>query len=125
MIDIGMKSKIMKFKIQIEKLYPMSEVKEKIDIKSIVNTNGLVILDFYADWCGPCRAIAPALEDISRSNTEVSVVKIDVDSNQDLAIEFKVTAIPRLVFIKNGEIVDTLSGAQPKSKIQAIIDKYK
>lgn len=103
----------------------MSEVKEKIDIKSIVNINGLVILDFYADWCGPCRAIAPVLEDISKSNTEVSVVKIDVDSNQDLAIEFKVTAIPRLVFIKNGEIVDTLSGAQPKSKIQAIIDKYK
>lgn len=103
----------------------MSEVKEKIDIKSIVNTNGLVILDFYADWCGPCRAIAPVLEDISRSNTEVSVVKIDVDNNQDLPIEFKVTAIPRLVFIKNGEIVDTLSGAQPKSKIQAIIDKHK
>lgn len=103
----------------------MSEVKEKVNIDSFIETDDLVILDFYADWCGPCRAMNPVLEDLQKSNTGITIAKINVDNNQELAENFKVTAIPRFVFIKNKVVVETLAGAQPKGKLQEIINKHK
>ena len=72
-----------------------------------------VLLDFYADWCGPCRMVAPVLEE----NEHIKVGKINVDEQMDLALRFKVTSIPLLVVMKDGAVVDQALGAKPKDKI--------
>ena len=76
-----------------------------------------VLLDFYADWCGPCRMVAPLLEEIAEENENIKVCKINVDEQMDLAMQFKVTSIPLLVVMKDGTVVDQALGARPKDKI--------
>lgn len=76
-----------------------------------------VLLDFYADWCGPCRMVAPVLEEIAEENEHIKVGKINVDEQMDLAMRFKVTSIPLLVVMKDGTVVDQALGAKPKDKI--------
>lgn len=76
-----------------------------------------VLLDFYADWCGPCRMVAPVLEEIAEENEHIKVGKINVDEQMDLAMQFKVTSIPLLVVMKDGSVVDQALGARPKDKI--------
>lgn len=76
-----------------------------------------VLLDFYADWCGPCRMVAPVLEEIAEENEHIKVGKINVDEQMDLAVRFKVTSIPLLVVMKDGAVVDQSLGAKPKDKI--------
>ena len=76
-----------------------------------------VLLDFYADWCGPCRMVAPVLHEIAEENENIKVGKINVDEQMDLAMQFKVTSIPLLVVMKDGKIVGQSLGAKPKDKI--------
>lgn len=76
-----------------------------------------VLLDFYADWCGPCRMVAPVLEEIAEENEHIKVGKINVDEQMDLAMRFQVTSIPLLVVMKDGTVVDQALGAKPKDKI--------
>ncbi len=83
-----------------------------------------VLVDFWAAWCGPCRAIAPAIEEIaSEYNGRLKVVKLDVDENQDISIKYGVQSIPTLIVFKDGKVVERLVGAYPKpivvSKLQA------
>ena len=76
-----------------------------------------VLLDFWATWCGPCRMVAPILEEIAAERPDIKVCKIDVDSQQELAQEFHVMSIPPLVAMQNGEVLKAAVGARPKQQI--------
>ncbi len=86
---------------------------------------GLVVVDFWATWCTPCRAIAPILEDLAKSNAgKVQITKLDVDANQRTSMRFNVRSIPTLMFFKDGKHVDTVVGMVQKSVLQERIDKH-
>ena len=89
--------------------------------QEVLNSDRVVLLDFYADWCGPCRMVAPVLEEIAEENEHIKVCKINVDEQMDLAMRFKVSSIPLLVAMKDGKIVAQALGAKPKDKILAMI----
>lgn len=82
-----------------------------------------VLIDFWATWCGPCKMIAPAIEEIADERTDIKVCKVDVDAQPELAIQFGVMSIPMLVLMKDGEVVATTVGAMPKSEILAFVDR--
>ena len=78
----------------------------------------LLVADFSATWCGPCKALAPSLDEVGAEfEGKANVVKIDVDESDDLAIEFGIRSVPTVLFFKNGEIVDKFVGAVPKAQI--------
>lgn len=87
----------------------------------VLNSEKTVLLDFFAQWCGPCKMIAPVLEEIAQENEHIKVCKIDVDSDPDLARKFKVTSIPLLVVMRDGKIVNQALGARPKDAIVAML----
>ena len=80
-----------------------------------------VLLDFYAEWCGPCRMVSPLIEEIAVENPQYMVGKINVDEDLELAREFGVASIPMLVVMKDGKIVNRSVGAKPKSQILAML----
>ena len=80
---------------------------------------GLTVVDFWATWCGPCRMIAPILDQLSEEfDGRVKVTKLDVDANQKTAMRFQVRSIPTLLFFKDGKLVDQVIGAVPKSQLE-------
>ena len=87
----------------------------------VLNSNKVVLLDFYADWCGPCRMIAPSLEQIAAEHPQITVGKINVDNNMELAMQFNVTSIPLLVVMKDGQVINQSLGACPKEEILALL----
>ena len=87
----------------------------------VLKSEKVVLLDFFATWCGPCRMVAPVLEEIAEENENIKVVKIDVDQEPGLAQKFGVTSIPLLVVIKDGEVVNQSLGAKPKDQILSMI----
>ena len=91
---------------------------------NVLDSDKLSLIDFWADWCGPCRAIGPVVEELSKEyNGKVNVGKVNVDQNPNLSINYNITSIPAILFIKDGKVVDKQIGAVPKSvldkKIQA------
>ncbi|MCI8308724.1 MAG: thioredoxin [Clostridia bacterium] len=91
--------------------------------EEITNTDKLVLIDFFATWCGPCKMLAPVISEISNkySNT-VKVCKVNVDENQDLALKYNISSVPTIIFLKNGEIVKISVGFYSKSELENIID---
>ena len=85
--------------------------------QEVLQCKQTVLLDFYADWCSPCKMIAPILEDIAKEREDIKVGKINVDSDMQLAMDFKVTSIPLLVVMRDGQAVAQSLGAVPKQKI--------
>jgi thioredoxin len=91
--------------------------------KEVLNSNGLVMIDFWAVWCGPCRMIAPTVEELSKEYTgKLKVCKLNTDENPDIASRYKIMGIPTLMFFNNGQKVDQIVGAVPKPQLKAKID---
>ncbi len=87
----------------------------------IENSEKTVLLDFYADWCGPCRMVSPLIDEIAKERDDILVAKINVDDEQELAGKFGVFSIPTLVVMKNGKVVKQSTGARPKAQILAML----
>ena len=91
----------------------------------VLESDKLTIVDFWAEWCGPCRAIGPVIEDLSKEYAgKINVGKVNVDNNPEVSMNYGITSIPAILFIKNGQVVDKLVGAQPKSNFVKKIEQH-
>lgn len=93
----------------------------KNNFEQIQNSDKTVLLDFYADWCGPCRMVSPLVDEIAAENPQYLVGKINVDSEPELAQAFGVLSIPTLVVMRNGKIANRTVGARPKAQILTML----
>ena len=92
---------------------------------NVLDSEKLSVVDFWAEWCGPCRAIGPVIEDLSKQyEGKVNVGKVNLDYNPEVSIKYGVTSIPAILFIKNGKLVDKLIGAQPKANFVKKIEAH-
>ena len=94
----------------------------KENFNSVKNSEKTVLLDFYADWCGPCRMVSPIVDEIAEERADLLVGKINVDDSPELAAEFGVSSIPTLVVMKGGSVVHQSVGARPKAQILALLE---
>lgn len=91
----------------------------------VMETEKVVIIDFWATWCGPCKMMAPVVEEVAKDYPDVKVCKVNVDEEPELSNAFKIVSIPTIVVIKNGEIIDSVVGYRPKEDIEKIIKLVK
>ena len=87
------------------------------NIEELLNSGRTLLIDFYADWCGPCRMVAPIVDQIAEEKTDIAVDKINIDEQPELAEKYGVMSIPTLIVIKDREVVNKGTGVQPKGKL--------
>jgi thioredoxin 1 len=93
--------------------------------EKVISSDKLTVIDFWAEWCGPCRAIGPVIEELSKEYAgKINVGKVNVDHNPQLSINYGITSIPAILFIKGGKVVDKLVGAQPKGNFVKKIEAH-
>jgi thioredoxin 1 len=91
----------------------------------VLASDKLTVVDFWAEWCGPCRAIGPVIEELSKEyDGKINVGKVNVDVNPQVSMNYGITSIPAILFIKNGQVVDKLVGAQPKGNFVKKIEAH-
>lgn len=100
----------------------MSELKLNVLNFEDVISEGVVLVDFYADWCGPCKMIAPVIEEIANERSDITVGKLNVDNDSEIAARFNVFSIPTLIIFEDGNEKTRLVGYKPKDEIMAAID---
>lgn len=91
--------------------------------REVLQTEGVVVVDFFATWCGPCKMLAPVLEEVQTEMKNVKVVKIDIDENPEVAAEYGVKMVPTIKVFKNGDAIHTSMGFQPKTALISMIEK--
>lgn len=101
----------------------MKVIKESEFVNEI--NDGLVLVDFYADWCGPCKMLTPILEEINKENKDVRIIKVNIDDSRFLASYYQIQSIPTLVLLKNGQFLNKMIGFRPKKMIEELIEKGK
>ena len=87
----------------------------------VLESKGIVLVDFWATWCGPCRMVGPVLEEIAEEHSDIKVGKINVDEEQELAAQFQIMSIPTLMVVKDGKITEKTMGARPKAQILSML----
>jgi thioredoxin 1 len=95
----------------------MIQIENKEQLEQILSENSAVVLDFYAEWCGPCKQLMPIIEKVSEDHKKVAFCKINVDQNEELSKSYGVRSIPTLKYLKKGEVVKTMIGVQPVKEI--------
>ena len=103
----------------------MSEIKlNAINFEyEVMKSDKPVLVDFYADWCGPCRMLGPVIEELANQRNDIKVCKLNVDENPELAQAFRVMSIPTLMIVNNGRIVKTSNGFRPKEEIERMLQE--
>ena len=101
----------------------MKVIKESEFVNEI--NDGLVLIDFYADWCGPCKMLTPILEEINKENEDVRIIKVNIDDSRFLASYYQIQSIPTLVLLKNGQFLNKMIGFRPKKMIEELIENGK
>ncbi len=92
----------------------------------VLDSDKLSVIDFWAEWCGPCRAIGPVIEELAKDYVgKVNVGKVNVDNNPQISMNYGITSIPAILFVKGGQVVDKLVGAQPKANFVKKIEQHK
>jgi len=91
----------------------------------VLNSSDTIMVDFWAEWCGPCRAVSPILDQIAAENSDkIKIVKLNVDDNPQTAMKYQITSIPAMKVFKGGELVKTIIGAKPKPAIEADLAEF-
>ena len=100
---------------------PVIKINKENFASEVLNSNKPVLLDFYADWCGPCRMVGPIVSEIANERSDVKVGKVNVDEQPELAAQFQVMSIPMLAVIKNGKLENQVVGYRSKEQIEAML----
>ena len=91
----------------------------------VLNSSDTIMVDFWAEWCGPCRAVSPILDAIAAEHSDkIKIVKLNVDDNPQMAMKYQITSIPAMKVFRNGEVVKTVIGAKPKPAIEADLAEF-
>ena len=102
----------------------VKHLKENEFNTEVIDFDGVSIVDFWAEWCGPCKMLAPVFEELSEELTDVNFVKVDIDQSMDLAQKFRIVSVPTMKIFKNGEEVDTLMGFMPKDVLKSKVEAH-
>lgn len=96
---------------------------EKNNLKEIIESNKIVVVDFFANWCGPCKMLSPVIEDLSNEMTNVTFLKVNVDNFNEIASEFQIMSIPAIIIFKDGKVVGKSVGFQTKDALKKFISQ--
>lgn len=125
-LDVTLQYNCKKINKKNKNLFMATEYTDSNFKEKVLDSEKLSMVDFWAEWCGPCRAIGPVVEELSKEyDGSVNIGKVNVDQNPQLSINYGITSIPAIIFVKDGKVVDKLVGAQPKSNFVKKIEALK